>query len=328
MSGARPGHASPDRWTALVLRAGDLRAAFLPGMGMLCSSLTHRGEELLRRQRDLRAMAAKGSTAGIPLLHPWANRLASSEFEVAGQRVALDRASPLLHWDGHGLPIHGVPWSCLMWQVQESSARSLLAYLEWTSPELLAVFPFAHRVVMAVSLDETALIVRTTLRALGDQAVPVSFGYHPYLGLPSLARGAWRIELPAMARLELDARGIPTGRREPVPAWSGTLEERSWDDAFELPGSGARMALVGAGRRIEVQWLEGYRFAQVFAPAGDECVAFEPMMAEANALVSGAGLPLARPGSTVVAAFAVAVSDASSEPSASLGRHSTNPSIA
>jgi len=52
------------------LVAGDLEAVFLPGHGMLGASLRHRGVELLRRVQDLETAAAKGSTAGIPLLHP------------------------------------------------------------------------------------------------------------------------------------------------------------------------------------------------------------------------------------------------------------------
>ena len=55
---------------------GDLDAVFLPGRGMICASLRHRGAEILRGVEDLESVVAKGSPAGIPLLHPWANRLA------------------------------------------------------------------------------------------------------------------------------------------------------------------------------------------------------------------------------------------------------------
>lgn len=61
---------------ARTLVAGDLEAVFLSGHGMLGASLRHRGAEILGRVQYLEAAAAKGSTAGIPLLQPWANRLA------------------------------------------------------------------------------------------------------------------------------------------------------------------------------------------------------------------------------------------------------------
>src|SRR6058998_3917625 len=69
--------------SAHTIVAGDLEAVFLPGHGMLGASLSHRNVEILRRIEDLQAAAAKGSTAGIPLLHPWANRLAGSQYRDA-----------------------------------------------------------------------------------------------------------------------------------------------------------------------------------------------------------------------------------------------------
>src|SRR5436305_9262878 len=95
--------------TVRTLVAGDLQAVFLPNQGMLGASLRHRGVELLRRVEDLEAAAARGSSAGIPLLYPWANRLSEPRYQVVGQQVTLDMSSPLLHLDEHGLPMHGVP---------------------------------------------------------------------------------------------------------------------------------------------------------------------------------------------------------------------------
>src|SRR3984957_13496552 len=105
---------------ARTLTAGDIEAFSLPSRGMIGPSLRHRGAEILRRVEDLEAAAAKGSTAGIPLLHPWANRLAEPRYRVLGQEVVLDVSSPLLHLDEHGLPMHGVPWSSLAWVVTDA----------------------------------------------------------------------------------------------------------------------------------------------------------------------------------------------------------------
>src|SRR6266481_5386439 len=92
--------------TARTLVAGDLEAVFLPAHGMLGASLRHKGVEILGRVEDLEAAAARGSSAGIPLLHPWANRLAEPRYRVLGREVVLDKSSPLLHFDEHGLPMH------------------------------------------------------------------------------------------------------------------------------------------------------------------------------------------------------------------------------
>jgi aldose 1-epimerase len=66
--------------------------------------------------------------------------------------------------------------------------------------------------------------------------------------------------------------------------------------------------LEGGGRRIEVRFGEGYRYAQVFAPEIDDVVAFEPMTAPTNALVTGGPeLPLVSPGERFRAVFSVTV---------------------
>ena len=293
---------------AVRLAAGDLQALFLPRLGMLGTSLAHRGTELLRRIDDLDAAAARGSTAGIPLLHPWANRLEGPRYRAAGKHVVLDMASPLLHADGNGLPNHGVPWSRLPWEVVEARDDGLTARLDWRRPEWLAIFPFPHPLEMTVSLANAALEIATTLTAGGQGPVPIAFGFHPYLGLPGLERSEWRLELPAMQRLVVDGRRIPTGAEEPFPAEAAPLGSRSFDDGFALTAEAAVLAIAGGGRRIAVEFLEGYRYAQVYAPRDADFVALEPMTAPANALASGRGLTTVGPGGRFRAAFRVGVS--------------------
>jgi aldose 1-epimerase len=286
-----------------LLKAGDLQAVFLPGQGMLGASLRHRDVELLGRVQDLKTAAAHGSTAGIPLLHPWANRLASSRYHAAGRDVALDPASRLLHFDAHGLPMHGVPWSHLTWEVLQAKSDSLTARLDWTAADLMAVFPFPHRLEMTVTLRPADLTVETALTAGPDAPVPVSFGFHPYLVLPGLPRGRWRLQLPPMQKLIADGRGIPTGAEELFQGFEAELGDLDFDDGFAGLEDGATFSLTGAGRRLTLELLAGYRFAQVYAPPDQDYLALEPMTAATSALTSGRGLILAPPGTQYRAAF-------------------------
>ncbi len=292
---------------ACALKAGDLDAIFLPGYGMLGASLRHRGVEILGRVQDLMTAAAHGSTAGIPLLHPWANRLAGPGYCVAGREVALDLTSPLLHLDAHGLPIHGVPWSLLAWELTASSPESLTARLDWTSRDLLAVFPFPHRLEMVVALSPDCLTLEATLAAYSDGPVPVSFGFHPYFMLPGLPRGQWHLKLPPMRKLVLDPRGIPTGEEEPYSGYDAKLGELDFDDGFAVLGDRPSFSLRGAGRSITVELLAGYRYAQIYAPRDQDYVALEPMTAPTSALTSGRGLTLVPPGGQFRSAFRVQV---------------------
>lgn len=90
--------------SARTLRSGGLRAVLLPGRGMLGASLQHRGEELLGRVEDIVSFARSGRTCGIPLLHPWANRLGAMRYRAAGKEVLPDAVTSIGH-DANGLPM-------------------------------------------------------------------------------------------------------------------------------------------------------------------------------------------------------------------------------
>ena len=293
--------------TTHTLRAGELEAVFLPAHGMLGASLRHRGVELLGRVEDLEAAAARGSTTGIPLLYPWANRLAEPRYHVQGRSVELDVSSPLLHLDEHGLPIHGVPWSLLRWIVIDARQDSVSARLKWATSDLLKIFPFNHHVELTASIRPDGITLQTTLVADSGNSIPVSFGFHPYLMIPELPRANWQLELPAMRRLSLDSRGIPTGDEEPYGGFNGRLDEISFDDGFALEHARTSFTIAGASRRISVDLLEGYGYTQIFAPKDMDYIAIEPMTAPTSALTTGRGLRLVGPGERFRATFRIRV---------------------
>jgi aldose 1-epimerase len=289
-----------------------LVASYAPGAGMVCCSLRHRGVELLGQRKGLRAYASGGSTMGIPILHPWANRLARWGYAVGDVRVDLPSGSPLVHDDGRGLPIHGLVAGCPHWRVRKCDAASdgarLVAELDAAArPELLALFPFPHVLRMEVVLRDSTLEITTVLRATGDRAVPVAFGYHPYFRLPELPRPQWEVEVPVRRRMLLDERFLPTGRSEPVRIEPSPLGERIFDDLFTELEPAPVFALSGGGRRLEVAFGEAYRIAVVYAPAADDVVCFEPMTAPTNPFEGGAELARVEPGRELRAHFRIRV---------------------
>jgi aldose 1-epimerase len=296
--------------TATRIASGDTEATFLPGHGMLGVSLRHQGIECLRRVEELKIFAAKNRTAGIPFLFPWANRLAGFQYEVADRGVTLSAHSPLLRYDDNGLPMHGMMWPHLAWSIVEAEPARLSASFDWSHPRGLVVFPYPCRLTMTASIEPGSLTIETELAATSDIAVPVSFGFHPYLGLPDVPRQEWRVRLPEMRHMTLDPRKIPTGASEPFPGLDDMLGERDFDDGFALLGDQATLSVSDGTHNIAVDLLEGYPYTQVYAPHGKNYLAFEPMTAPANALISGAGLRLVAPGDTFRARFRIRVDGA------------------
>ena len=106
----------------LSAAASELEAAFAPGAGMIGCSLRHRGEELLGQRGGLAKYAESGSSMGIPLLHPWANRLDGLRYSAGGRTVELDPDATPVRLDPNGLPIHGLATASPHWEVTAHEA--------------------------------------------------------------------------------------------------------------------------------------------------------------------------------------------------------------
>lgn len=290
-----------------TMAAGDLVCVFRPEQGMICTSLKHRGEEILRLVDDMEEAVASGRSVGVPFLYPWSNRLRGTHYEFNGRVVELDPDSPWLLKDWNGILCHGVPWPRLEWSVLEATDRLLRARLPWSRPELLQVFPFEHEVVMSALLDGLGLTIETVIVATGRDRVPVSFGFHPNVGLPGLQRSQWRLSLPPMQGIVLDALLLPVGERTDLPAYDDRLAGLAFDHGFAFVTDKPSMSITGNGRCVSLDFLTGYPFAQIYAQPGMDHIALEPMTAPADALVTGEHLPVVEPGERFSATFRLRV---------------------
>lgn len=285
----------------VTLKSGGTELTVRPHVGMVGISLQHRGTEVLALPGGLDGYR-QGHVTGLPLLAPWANRLGAWQYTVDG--VGVDLSGLDLHTDPHGLPIHGTMTAQPGWQVDERSDTTLTAHFNYDTPDLLVPFPFPHRLTLRLSVGEGSVTVETTLEATGDRAVPVAFGFHPYLALPG-TRQECVLQLPARDHLEQDDGGLPTGGSQGEPAEAEPLGDRTFDDLYRL-GDDRQLGIFGPDRAAVVSYGEGYPYAQVFAPDGSDFVCLEPMTAPTNALAAG-GCPLVAPGGSFAADFSIAM---------------------
>jgi galactose mutarotase-like enzyme len=283
-----------------------MEATFLPSHGMLGVSLRVGSDEYLDLRGGLGAYDA-GHTVGLPLLHPWANRLAARTYAVDDLDVDLSGLD--LPTDAGGLPMHGTMLGPSEWAPvaigTSVSAASFTARYRYGlgSPGRYAAFPFPHDLAVEVVVDGS-LSVRTTVRATGERPVPVSFGWHPWFRIPRARRDHLRLMLPARQHVTLDERCIPTGESDVEHAEEIPLAGRTFDDHYVLGGS--RLAFGTSSRRVVMEVDDGYPFAQVYAPEGEPVVCLEPMVARVDALGAGVA-PLLMPGDLFTARFVVSI---------------------
>ncbi|MDO8188154.1 aldose 1-epimerase [Conexibacter sp. JD483] len=298
-----------DGFEVVTLASADgLEASFAPRVGMTCCSLRDRGVELLGERFGLAAYASCGLSTGLSLMHPWTNRLSSWRYTAGGTTVRLP-VSPLLHTDRWGLPVNGVQSKGHDWHVEDSGADACSAWLEATlafeRPEQLALFPFPHRVHLRIELRGRALSLETRVEATGRVPVPVCFGYRVYVRRDPVACA---VVLPRRRQLVTDERMLPTGAAEPRGGRAFQLERGDVRELFAL-GDGGRVAVMGTGRRLTLEPLAGFPFAQVCTYPEEPHATLEAMTAEPDAL-SHDTYPVATAARPYHAALRIAVDDA------------------
>ncbi len=296
----------------LELTAGDLRVTVVE-VGGGVRTFTDAGAAVLDGyEAGEIATFAKGQA-----LIPWPNRLADGRYESAGSNYQLALTEP-----AKGNAIHGlVRWA--NWRVTEHKSSSAQLSL-MLHPQ--AGYPFALALETDYMLDAKGLTVRTKARNVGRETAPYGVGFHPYITAGTHAVDCAQLQVPATIRLELDERGIPTGRRLAVDggeydfrqprAIGSTKLDTAFGDLVRGSDGYARVRLQSPdGKRAVTVWLdEEHRYVMVFT--GDDLpdparrrrsLGVEPMTCPPNAFQTGQDVRTLEPGEEVSSAWGITV---------------------
>ncbi|MFV3130973.1 aldose 1-epimerase [Niveispirillum sp. KHB5.9] len=251
------------------LQGGGWSLVLAPEMGGSVLGLYHDGQPVLR---SAPAVAEVRETACFPLL-PFANRIIDGRFSWQGRDIAL---WPNFPPEPHA--VHGLGWQ-RPWQVAEWGTDHAMLVLDHAADPF---WPFDFQARQHFRIGPDGLRVELNLRNRAGGVMPAGIGLHPYFPCcPSTilrfrAEGAW---------LNGD-HGLPD-RRVPGGAWDcrdGRLVAEhplnhdfdGWDGVAEIIGPDAPAIRVQAGGAL--RWL------RIFAPAGHDILAVEPVSHGANAL--------------------------------------------
>ena len=261
-----------------------------PDAGCVATSWRVNDREVLALPSPREEFLRSPRTGGVPLLYPYANRLRSDHFQVAGHNVDLSVDTKLKR-DPTGLPIHGLLLRWSDWNLNQPSSSRLEASIRWSDhASLMAAYPFAHtlRVSWEVARNSSiaTLTVTTVIEADQDQAVAIAFGWHPYISVanPSSAQ----IELPRRRPVALAASGLPI-LATPKSDWIAASTEavgQNQDSLFEIePSAGSTsIAIIDGSDRTEIRFEGGYNFLQVYSPTNAKFACAEPMTTATSAL--------------------------------------------
>jgi aldose 1-epimerase len=284
----------PPSGRQFVLTSGDQRAVVTEvGAGLRTYTVGDR-DVVDGFREDEMATIGRGQ-----VLLPWPNRIEDGQYEFAGRMHQTPISEPARHNALHGLT-RWVNWTA----VDQAADRVLMSLVLHPQDG----YPFTLRFDVDYRLSAGGLTIRTTTTNLGRQAAPFGAGHHPYFTVGTLIDQAL-LKMPALMRLELNERLIPTGRVQPNGGTAYDFLELRPIGSLKMDTAFANLAAdsdglirvhlhaPGGDPRITL-WMEPvYRFLMVYTPDAipertrrRRSIAIEPMTCAPNAFRSGDGL--------------------------------------
>ncbi len=178
------------------------------GATLLSLRVVHREREVdvtdgFRSPQEL--SAGQGGRGWI--LAPFSNRVDAGRYSWGGHTRALPVNRPKENTALHGF-VHRAAFCVCEAQTKDAEARVRLR-TSALRPDAFAGYPFAVDVDVICALRPTGLFLEIRGTNLDDESAPFGAGWHPYFRPGRCCVDGLRLALPARARVETDARGIP-----------------------------------------------------------------------------------------------------------------------
>lgn len=260
----------------LSLAAGGARIELAPDVGGAIARFAFDGKDVLRATPPaMRAAADVRGHACYPLV-PFSNRIADARLAAAGRDYVLDR-----NFGNEPHAIHGVGWQ-QPWRVLANDPTSALLALEHAANGAGArAWPWPFRATQSFTLaanrDSALLTAKLALANTGDAPFPFGLGFHPFFPRTATTTLAFQ----AVAFWENDGTQLPI-RRVAVPeTWHREMLQArgdvTIDDVFTGWNGTATLADPAWPFTVEIAADRAARFLVVYAPAGRDFIAVEPV---------------------------------------------------
>ena len=277
--------------------ASDLSLKIAVNIGNTICSILKKNKEYLYFPYELKAYKNISQLAGIPFMHPWANRLEGDFIFIEQNKHHFPKAfQSIIPRDGNNLPLHGLLLKSDKWKtkaiVNHSEGISHIATVEFRDEFELAIFPFEHTMEMKTTLTNNSISIEVLYINDGNKPMPLSSGFHPYFGIDALDTDNLEIKIPFKNVLLSNKLMIPNdGALAKESVFEGFVDDKIslsniyFDHGFEELDQTKTCSVNQAETNFEVNFGD-YEFCQIYAPNKIEkpYICIEPMLAKTNDL--------------------------------------------
>jgi aldose 1-epimerase len=296
----------------LELRAGDARVALVPATGGAIAEFTLDGRDAMRSMPASAIAAGDVRQAAAYPLVPYSNRIRDARLAFAGRTYALAR-----NFGDHPHAIHGVGWQRAWQVIRRDPHAAALTLRHDAEGDAARAWPWRFSATQSFGLvardDGATLAVTMTIRNDDDAPFPFGLGWHPYFpreGATTLAfaaDGVWRNDA---TQLPLERVAVP---REWDFSAAKPVGDVPLDNVFTGWQGEANLALPQRGLAIRLTADSACRYVVVYAPAGRDFVAVEPVTHETDAFnraaagATGTGMRVLPPGAAFSCTMRISV---------------------
>lgn len=226
---------------------GDVEAKLSPVRGALVSTLMVAGKDVLYLDRVSFEDETKNVRGGIPVLFPYAGKLADGIFLPANTKMGQHGFGRNRQWS----VIEHKPWSLRMGLSPDEESRRVYPY-NFVAEQTCRVLP-------------AGLEIELCILNAGSKPLPVSPGWHPYFSCPAGKKGEVRGDVPG---LKPDQFG----------------NDREFDFGLAAPQTGrARFEVPDLGQ-LELSFSPEMRHMQFWSQPGKDFICLEPFTGPNNTI--------------------------------------------
>ena len=179
----------------------------------------------------------------------------------------------------------------------------------------LSEYPFPFEFLMTYTLSGyNELTCQIKIENIGNQTMPIGFGWHPYFRFSDISVDDLVLETPPCEQIEIDNRMIPTGKTTEFTTFQAAkqLENQSFDTCFKSTTAKALTEITIKSISLNTsltfwQETEPFPYFQIFTPNHRKSIAIEPMTCNVDAFNNKEGLIELEKGQAFVGRFGIKV---------------------
>jgi galactose mutarotase-like enzyme len=270
----------------LVDRDADAEVLLAPIRGGMVTGFRVGADDLLFIDRATLRDLSQNVRGGIPILFPFAGRLADDTLILDDQRLPMAQ---------HGFARR------MAWHIAGTAtdgAASITLTLE-SSEATLASWPFPFRLTFRYQLRDGALTIHQQFTNPGERAFTIHPGLHPYFFVENARKSAAAVNSDGTVAYD-NRSGITGPLAFPLDLAAGEidlqiLDQRASTVGLTRPEGPPLILTLGPEERVVTVWTL----------PGRDFVCVEPWTRRSNAVNAGQGLVVA-PGASFETSFAIA----------------------